>query len=131
MKASINLIRNRRSFSEGFKRSVVKDFESGRFSVGQLGRLHSIHTTVIYRWIYKYSTLNEKGTRIVEMKESSTKKLKELEQKVKDLEQAVGQKQIMIDYLEKMMELAKEEFNIDIKKNFGTPRSAGSGNTGK
>ena len=50
------------------------------------------------------------------MKVSSSKKVKELEQKVKELEQAVGQKQIMIDYLEKMMEIAKQEFKIDIQK---------------
>ena len=65
------------------------------------------------------------------MKESSNKKLKDLEQKVKNLEQIVGKKQIMIDYLEKMMEIAKDELDIDIKKNFNTSQSAGSGKTKK
>ena len=51
----------------------------------------------------------------------------ELEQKVKELELAVGQKQIKIDYLEKMIDIAKEELDIDIKKNFSTPQSIGSG----
>jgi hypothetical protein len=32
----------------------------------------------------------------------------------------------MIEYLEKMIDLAKEELNIDIKKNFATPQSVGS-----
>jgi len=84
---------------------------------------------VIYRWIYRYSIFNEKGSRIVEMKDSSTEKLKKLEQRIKELERAVGQKQITIDYLEKMIEVAKEELDIDIKKNFDTPRSTGSGKT--
>ena len=65
------------------------------------------------------------------MKDSSKKKLKDLEQKIKNLEQIVGQKQIMIDYLEKMMEIAKDELDIDIKKNFNTSQSAGSGKTKK
>ena len=43
------------------------------------------------------------------MKESSTKKIKEPER-------IVGTKQINIDYLEKMNEIAKTELDIDIKK---------------
>jgi uncharacterized coiled-coil protein SlyX len=50
------------------------------------------------------------------MKDSQTTKLKELEQRIKELEQNVGQKQIKIEFLEKMIDLAKQEFNIDIKK---------------
>jgi hypothetical protein len=36
--------------------------------------------------------------RVVEMKESSITKLSEVEKKVKELEQLVGQKQIKIDF---------------------------------
>jgi transposase-like protein len=126
MKASIKLIRKPRKYSEDLKRSIVKDFESGKFSVLQLERLHNIGNPLIYKWIYKYSQSNDLGQRIVEMKDSSTQKLKALEQRVKELEQMVGRKQIQIDYLEKMIDLAKEELHIDIKKNFNTPQSSGS-----
>lgn len=126
MKSSIQLVRKFRNYSEEFKKDIVREYEKGKLSVPQLGRLHSIPNTNLYRWIYKYSTFNEKGYRIIEMKKSSTSKLKELEQKIKDLEQKVGQKQIQIDYLETMLEVAKEEMNIDIKKNFGTPQSTKS-----
>ena len=54
-----------------------------------------------------------------------------MEARIKELERAVGQKQMNIDFLEKMIELAKEEFNIDIKKNSNTPQSGGSKKTGK
>jgi hypothetical protein len=37
----------------------------------------------------------------------------------------------MIDYLEKMIEIAKDELNIDIKKNSDTPQSTGSSKTKK
>jgi transposase-like protein len=131
MKANLKKLRKRRVFTDEFKQSLVKEFDTGQFSVNELGRLHGIADTVIYRWIYKFSTFNQKGYRIIEMKESSNKKLKDLEQKVKNLEQIVGKKQIMIDYLEKMMEIAKDELDIDIKKNFNTSQSAGSGKTKK
>lgn len=127
MKGSIRLIYKHRSYSREFKESIVKEYESGKLSVPQLGRLHNLSSTIIYRWIYKFSTFNEKGFRVIEMKESSDQKVKQLEQKIKELEQIVGRKQIMIDYLEKMMEIAKEELDIDVKKNFDTRQSIGSG----
>lgn len=126
MKANLKLIKKRRTYSEEFKKLIVKEFESGKFSVLELSRLHQIRFNVIYRWIYKYSPLNDQGQRIVEMAKSSTQKLKELEKKIKDLEQIVGQKQIKIDYLEKMIDIAKDELDIDIKKNSDTPQSSGS-----
>ena len=129
MDKNIRLLRSHRKFTEDFKRKIVKEFEQGTLSVCQMSRLYGIANTQIYDWIYKFSIFNEKGSRIVEMKDSQTTKFKELEQRIKELEQNVGQKQIKIEFLEKMIELAKQEFNIDIKKNFATPQSNGSKKT--
>ena len=118
-------INSRRIFSEEFKKARIKEYESGKFTVHELSRLFEVHPTVLYRWIYKYSIYNKKSIKVVEMSESGVKKLKELEQRLKELEQIVGQKQLKIDYLEKMIELAKEEFDIDIKKNSDTLQSGG------
>ncbi len=131
MKPRIRKIRSKRSFSEAFKKQLVQEYESGTFTVLELGRLHQIKDAVIYRWIYRYSHYNEQGYQVIEHKMSSSKKLKELQEKIKDLEQKVGQKQIQIDYLETMMEVAKDELNIDIKKNFNTSQSNESGKDGK
>ncbi len=46
----------------------------------------------------------------------ASNKLKELEKKVKELEHLAAQKQIKIDFLEKMIDIAEEELKIDIKK---------------
>jgi transposase len=129
MKANVRLIRKHRKFSEEFKKKLVKEYEKGMYSVPQLGMLHMIDCRSIYDWIYKYSTFNEKGTRIIEMKESSSQKVKDLEKRIKELERTVGLKQIKIDYLDKMIEIAKDELDIDIKKNFDTLQSPGSEKT--
>ena len=113
MKANIKNVRKNRHYSEDFKREIVSVFESGKLSVLQLEKLYGISNSLIYNWIYKYSTFNEKGIRVVEMKSSSIEKLKQLQQKIKELEQVVGQKQIKIDYLEKMIDIAKEDLKID------------------
>jgi len=131
MKANIKLIRKKRSYSEEFKKNLVLDFEKGKLSVPQLERLHGINNASIYQWIYKYSTFNKQGFRVVEMSRSSTSKVKELEDRVKELERTVGQKQIMIDYLDKVIDIAKEELDIDIKKKFDTSQSTTSGKTSK
>lgn len=123
MKANIKLLRKQRRYSPEFKKQVVKEFESGKLSVPQLSKLHGMSTTSIYRWIYKFSNFNESGFRIIEMAKSSTTKLQEMEQRIKKLEQIVGQKQIMIDYLETMIQVAQDELGYDIKKNFDTLQS--------
>ncbi|MFN3755737.1 MAG: transposase [Flavobacterium sp.] len=126
MKANLRKIRKHRLYSEEFKREIVDLFESGELSVCQIEKVYGVCNPLIYRWIYKFSTFNEKGARVVEMKDSTTQKLKDLQNRIKDLEQMVGQKQIKIEFLEKMIDLAKDEFKIDIKKNSNTPPSSGS-----
>ena len=122
-------INRRRSFSEDFKLRLVELYESGQRTVLELVGEYDLSETTIYNWIYKYSEYNSKSIQVVEMKDSQQSKIKELERKVKELEQAVGRKQMNIDYLEKMIELAKDHYEIDIKKNFDTPPSGGSNPT--
>lgn len=119
----------RRKFTEEFKLTVVREYESGVHTVLEMSRLFGISETNIYNWIYKYSAYNKKKVRIVEMTESSSKKVSELQKRIKELESIVGQKQIKIDYLEKMMEIAQEQYGIDIKKNSDTSQSHTSGKT--
>lgn len=120
-----------RKFSEDFKKKLVGEYESGKHSVYEMEKIYNVHNTSIYNWIYKYSTYNKKGIHVVEMKNSQTERLKQMEARIKELERAVGQKQMNIDYLEKMIELAKEHYDIDIKKNSNTPQSGGSKNIKK
>ncbi|HSH52699.1 MAG TPA: transposase [Bacteroidales bacterium] len=124
-------IRRRRVFTEDFKLKIVKSYESGEYSVPELEKIYDINNMSIYKWIYRYSNYNEKNVKVVEMKDSQYKKIKDLEERNKELERALGQKQMSLDYLEKMIELAKERYNIDIKKNSNTPQSGGSKTTKK
>lgn len=124
-------VTHKRLYSEEFKLHMVKLFESGQRTVLELTREYKLREPTIYRWIYKYSDYNKKSVQIVEMKDSQQSKIEDLDKKVKDLEQAVGRKQMNIDFLEKMIELAQDQYDIDIKKNFDTPPSGGSDLTSK
>ena len=120
-----------RIFSEEFRKERVKEYEKGEFTVKELSRLFSIKEGVIYRWIYKYSAYNKRGIKVVEMSESSSKKVKDLQKRIRELEQIVGQKQLNIDFLEKMIEIAKEQYGLDIKKKSGTQPLSGLDQVGK
>lgn len=122
-------LRSKRKFSEDFKLHVVEKYEKGQMSVLELSKGYNVAQALIYRWIYKHSNYNRKSIQVVEMKDSQLNKIQELEKKVKELEQAVGRKQMNVDYLEKMIDLAKDHYDIDIKKNFDTPPSGGSRKT--
>jgi transposase-like protein len=114
-----------RNFSEVFKREKVRMLEERRVTVRQLSRIYEVSETAIYQWVRKYSTLISKSERIVVEKESEGAKTLELLQKLGELERAVGQKQLQIDYLEKVIELGSEEVGFDIKKKFASGQSLG------
>jgi predicted RNase H-like nuclease (RuvC/YqgF family) len=65
------------------------------------------------------------------MSESADQKVNDLKQKIADLERALGQKQIKVDFYEKMLELAEEEYDLDLKKSTSSRSSSGSGSTTK
>jgi hypothetical protein len=65
------------------------------------------------------------------MSESADQKVNDQKQKIADLERALGQKQIKVDFYEKMLELAEEEYDLDLKKSTSSRSSSGSGSTTK
>lgn len=48
-------------------------------------RIYDISTSLIYRWIYKYSKYNKKGAQVVEMKDSNAEKIRQMEARIKEL----------------------------------------------
>jgi transposase-like protein len=118
--------RNVRRFSEAFKIEKVKLLEEYQITVKQLSRIYEVSEPAIYKWIRKYSNKISKSERIVVEKESEGAKTIELLQRLSTLERVIGQKQLQIDYLEKVLELGSEEAGFDIKKKFASEPSVGS-----
>ena len=111
-------IRERRNFSEALKRQIVSELESKVTTIREICELYSVTRTSIYRWLYKYSPHYKKGTiQVVQMK-SEAEKSKQLYSRVKELEAVVGRKQLEIDYLDRLIELASKELEYDLKKNY-------------
>lgn len=124
-------LKQRRSFCPTLRQQVVREVESGKLGVASAAREYQVSATTIYRWIYRYSTFNQKGAVLVVDKASRKDELSGLQKRIAELEQAVGQKQMKIDYYEKFIELASEEVGQDLKKKYARAASSGSSGTNK
>jgi transposase len=119
-----------RYFSESFKRQKVEQLDKNIITLSELCRDHDVSRTSVYKWIYKYSAMRKKQVKLVIEPLSDSRTIANLKEQLKELERIVGQKQMMIDFQEKMIELAEERYKVDIKKKFGSSRFTGSGTTG-
>jgi transposase len=122
-------IRTNRCFSEEFKKSKVKELVEKQVTVTQLTRLYGVTRTAVYKWLYKYSPHYKRKTTLVVQMESESHKTMRLQQQVAELERIIGQKQLEIDFLNKLLEIGSEDLGFDIKKNFSSKLSSGTGTT--
>lgn len=110
--------RKRRRFSEEFKRKKVAEIESKATTIAEVSRQYEVRANNVSLWVKKYGSGQHKPMTIVET-ESDTRKLREAERRIAELERALGQKQILLDFQDKMIELAEKHYKIDIKKKSG------------
>lgn len=117
-------LKRQRIYSESLKKEVVRQVEEGKLGVYAACRVYEIksHQT-IYNWLNKYSRTLRSKTRMVVEKNSVDHKLKELEARTKELEAALGRKQLEVDLYRHIVDLASEEYKTDLKKNFGEKAS--------
>ena len=121
--------RKKRTFSENFKRQKVREIERGETKISEVCRQYEVSNVSVYRWLKNYGTMESKERLIVESK-SDTVQLLELKKQIAELERIIGQKQLLIDFRDKMIDLAEEHYQIDIKKKFSGGQSNISGTTG-
>ena len=120
-----------RSFSEEFKRKKVRELERNITSVSDICKTYSVSRTSVYKWIYKYSVMAKKQVKQVVEAKSDTQKIQALQDRIKELERVVGQKQLLLEFKDKMIEIAEATYNVDIKKKVGSRLSSGTISTGK
>lgn len=123
--------RQHRFFSEDFKRRKVSEIERNLTKVSEICHEYQVTRTAVYRWIHRYSRMRKKKERLVLESLSDTRRIISLKERIKELEGTVGRKQLEIDFLEKLIEIAGEELGVDIKKKVSTRASGGSGRIAK
>lgn len=122
-------LKRNRYFSADFKKKRVQELENNLITVSDICKTHKVSRTSVYRWLYKYSNMAKKQVKQVVEAKSDTKKIQLLEQRIIELERIIGQKQIMIDFQDKMIEIAENTYDVDIKKKSSSKRYSGTGTT--
>jgi transposase-like protein len=123
--------KEQRHFNDDFKKSKVRELERRITSIPDICRTYSVSRTAVYKWIYKYSAMAKKQVKVVVEAKSDTQKIKALEERIKELERIVGQKQLLLEFKDKMIEIAEATYGVDIKKKVGSKLSSGITSTEK
>jgi transposase-like protein len=111
-------IKEFRQFCIDFKKEKVKQIDEGKITVLQLSRIYEVSSTAVYKWVRKYSRYAGQNEKVVVQKDSEQAKTLLLLKKVAELEQLVGQKQVEVEYLKKVIDFGSEITETDIKKKF-------------
>jgi transposase len=122
--------RRMRRFSDEFKQKKVREIEQKITSISEVSRTYEVRENNVSKWLDKFGTNRMKGVKTIVESESDTRKILELRAKIAELERTVGQKQILIEFQSKMLEIAQEQYGIDFKKKLESKLSSGSGKTG-
>ena len=114
----MNSKKERRVFSESFKKEKVKEIEAGQISIYQLSKMLNLGDTAIYGWMKKYSTKPYKKEVIVIETESDYLRSKKLEEEVKHLTSLLGKMHIKVDFYEELINQVNLHYQADVEKDF-------------
>ena len=120
-----------RYFDDDIKKKKVRELERGITTIPDICRTYAVSRAAVYKWIYKYSAMAKKQVKVVVEAKSDTRKIKALEERIRELERIVGQKQLLLEFKDKMIEIAEATYGVDIKKKVGSKLSSGTTSTGK
>ncbi len=125
------MTRKIKRYSEAFKRQVVAEYETGA-AIGELAKKYGITGGMTIKgWIKKYARdgFRHELVRIQTVEEAN--RVRELEQQVKDLEQALGKVTLEKLKLESILEVLQDNKIDMVKKNEPPSSSAFTGKPSK
>lgn len=111
-----------------FKAKVIKEYLKGDKSYAMLGKQYKVNPGIISRWVRiardgrPEKAKPKKITKFTGMKVKSEKTLEELKEKVRVLEKQLEDEELKRLILEKTIEIAKRDYNIDLLKKFDSKR---------
>jgi len=110
-----------KTYSESFKRQVVREVKSGLISKWEAKKKYDIRgNSCVLNWIRKFEVQDSPRSRTMDYKkltkEDLIKRLKELERKLED-------EQIRAEGYSKMIDIAEDQLKVPIRKKSDTKQS--------
>ena len=110
-----------RRYSDAFKRKVVSDINKGIYTANRAAQIYKIGGNMtVYKWLAKYSPDNVFAHKGANMKKNKKNSAVDLESRIRYLEQIVSDLTIEKKILETTIDIANEEYGLDLKKNIGS-----------
>jgi len=104
-------------YSESFRQQVVREYEEGT-SIEDLRKKYGIGgKSTIQKWIKKYSYQGLRHELLRIQRPEEVQRIRELETRVQELEQALGRMTLEKLALESSLEVLQETYGVDAKKN--------------
>jgi transposase-like protein len=101
------------------KRKVAKQYIEGDQSLTQLAQIFNVPHQSISRWVRQFSSELAEEIIISSMTEQEQKDAEALHKQIEALKKKLEYKEMKIFALETMIDLAKTELGVDIRKNSG------------
>ena len=123
----------RRKYPDELKRKIAKAYESGQYSYGALAEQHGLRDRTVVKEFVKWHRRQELlgvcfSSRLVDesaqMKQIDyTLEVSQLRAELGRLRLDLSHRDLKVESLETMIDLAEQEFSIAIRKKSGTQRS--------
>lgn len=110
----------RHRYSESLIRAIVEEIESGRMSRADASLEYGVAKCLVQTWLSEYGRFKPKRS-VVEVVMKSEK------EKIAELEKALAEAHLKIRVYDEILTEADKRYKLDLKKNFGIPPSASSG----
>lgn len=110
-------------YSEAFRQQVVREYEEG-ICIEDLRKKYGIGgKSTIQKWIKKYSHQGLRHELLRIQRPEEVQRIRELEERVQELEQALGRVTLEKLALESSLEVLQESYGVDAKKNAASSSS--------
>lgn len=102
-----------------FQRYIAQEYINGDQSLNQMAKKFNVPNQTINRWVLRYSSELSESISIPQMTEQEQRDLAALQKQVAALKRKLEYEQMKNFALEAMIDLAKTELGVDVRKNSG------------
>jgi transposase-like protein len=106
-------------YSTSFQRKVAQEYVNGTKAKVEVARSYGLTVNQLGKWINKYCSELSEEIMTAPMIESEQKELETLKKQLDALKKKLEYEQVRTFALETMLDLAKSELGIDVRKKFG------------
>jgi len=114
--------RGRHTYDLSFKLAVIEEYLSGTLSFRDFCKKKSLHRVTFHYWLATFAPDGHLNTADMgkHKERSESEEIRALKLQLRQKELELKKQKMRADFYETMVDVAEEQFNIDIRKKAGT-----------